>query len=112
MRSSTLILRRDGLSHVDRSQTEEFKSKMERILIMEISWRQKSRALWLKEGHANTRYFHQLANSHRLNFIKVWGITEESEVRDENMGFCEILYKLQRASGLETKIRLFSCFFY
>ncbi|XP_065628619.1 uncharacterized protein LOC136067152 [Quercus suber] len=34
-------------------------------LLEEICWRQKSRALFLKEGDMNTKFFHCIANSHR-----------------------------------------------
>jgi hypothetical protein len=42
----------------------EVVSELERsTLLQEVSWRQKSRALWLREGVKCTKFFHKVANS-------------------------------------------------
>ena len=53
----------------------------------EISWRQKSRETWLKEGDKNIGFFHRIANSNRrrncLKKIKINGIwlSEDQEIQ-------------------------------
>ena len=49
----------------------------------EISWRQKSRMLCIKEGNNNTKFFHKMANSQRrynhLRILEVDGVVFEEE---------------------------------
>ena len=60
---------------------EEYKSW---AVLEEISWRQKSRELWLKDGDKNTGYFHKMTNAHRrsncLRRIRINGKMIEKEV--------------------------------
>ena len=64
----------------------------------EISWRQKSQFLFVKEGDNNTRFFHRIANSHRRS-NHIWGIEvdgvlyeDEEEVWSKVVNFYQRLY--------------------
>ena len=57
------------------------------VLLEEITWRIKSREVWLKEGDRNTGFFHKMVNAHRrrnnVDRIKINGawLTEENGIR-------------------------------
>ena len=78
---------REGLQVLtveDKERKIEIKAEIESLAALEeVSWRQKSRALFLKEGDNNTRFFHRLANSHRrantMRGVEVDGIMYEAE---------------------------------
>ena len=68
----------------------------------EISWRQKSREIWLKEGDRNTGFFHRMTNSHRrrksISSISINGrrLVKEDEVKD---GLIDAFQNLLSASN-------------
>jgi hypothetical protein len=47
------------------------------LLSEEELWRQRSRAIWIKSGDQNTKYFHHFASSRR-NRKHIWEILDEN----------------------------------
>ena len=76
------------LSMEELEARKEAKGDFEKWALMEeVSWRQKSREVWLRKGDRKTGFFHKMANSHRrrnsLSKIKINGtwLTEEQEIK-------------------------------
>lgn len=54
--------------------------------IEEISWRQNSRELWLKEEDTNTNFFHTMVNARRrINFVAKLRVDDESLIEEDNI---------------------------
>lgn len=83
-----------------RSNIQALKHREKKILMMEEStWRLTSRALWLKEGDQNTKFFHRYANFRR-NINSIWQITDldghisqtQEEISDVVVNFFQNTY--------------------
>jgi len=62
----------------DRALFENLSIKKNEILnIEEAAWRMKSRALWIKAGDNNTKFFHAFANQRRIN-NSIWELNDGS----------------------------------
>ncbi|RVW24229.1 LINE-1 reverse transcriptase-like [Vitis vinifera] len=89
-----------------RGAKEDFKKW---ALMEEISWRQKSREVWLSEGDRNTKFFHKMANAHRrgnmLSRVKINGVwlTKENEVKEGVVN--EFKTMLSSAGGWRPSLR-------
>ena len=88
-----------SLSLEDQTHRTQIKGEIAHLVSLEeISWRQKSRFLFVKEGDNNTHFFHWVANSHRrtnyLRGIEVDGVLyeNEEEVRSKVVHFYQSLY--------------------
>ncbi|KAL6320158.1 hypothetical protein AAG906_004667 [Vitis piasezkii] len=80
----------DAKEMINRLTVEEMEARREAreeykkwVLLEEVTWRQKSREVWLKEGDRNTNFFHRMANAHRrrnnMERIRINGVWKSEE---------------------------------
>jgi hypothetical protein len=88
-----------GLSEEERERKMQLCRDLERALLQEeISWRQKSRIKWLKEGGKCTKFFHLMANSNKryntIDSLHIDGVLSSDPVaiREHAANHCESMF--------------------
>jgi hypothetical protein len=88
-----------GLDAEEKIRKSTVVCELEQVTLQEeISWRQKSRALWLKEGDRCTKFFHRVANSNkRFNSIESLSVngsvsSDQATIRNSAVQFYETLF--------------------
>ena len=79
----------------------------------EKMWKQRSRALWLKEGHQNTKFFHNRA-SHRYNRNRIEELknevgvvcTNEEEISNILIDYYQQLFTTASPTRVEEVLRV------
>ncbi|CAN4081167.1 unnamed protein product [Withania somnifera] len=88
------------LSPEEKKQSLNLKLQLQQIATAEeISWRQKSKCLWLKEGGKNTKFIQRMANSHRrgnsIDSLRIGDelIEDKERIKDGILGYYQQIYK-------------------
>jgi hypothetical protein len=77
IRATLSNLPRSGLYPLNSCRLKSLETERNRLLLIEEEhWRQRSRAVWLKCGDQNTKYFHKVASAKR-NHKHLWDIWDD-----------------------------------
>jgi hypothetical protein len=94
-----IIEEQRALGHEEKMRKAEVLSELEKSILMEeVSWRQKSRALWFREGDC-MKFFHKVANSNRrknsIDSLLIDGTLSSKEISEHIVQFYKELYTEQ-----------------